>query len=409
MTPVRAVSIVGSTGSIGLQALDVVAAARRRLSGRRARRQPLGRRARPPGRRVPPGGRRHRGRSAGGRARRGGPARRRGARRHRGPRLARRNRRRRAQRRRRLRRARGHRRRARAPAGGSRSPTRSRSSPGRRSSQAVRASAGSGDHPGRLRALRDPPVPRRAALAALAPGPGRPAGRHRRRTSPGSFSRRAAGRSAGVTADELAAVTVADALAHPTWQMGPKITIDSSTLMNKGLEVIEAHELFGVDYDRIEVVVHPQSIVHSMVEFCDGATIAQLSQPDMRLPIGYALGVPGAAGRTPYGSDRLARVAAASTSRRPTPRPSPASALAVRGRARRGQRAGVAERGERGRGRGVPRRADPLGGDRRGRRRTTSPLTSRPSSSTSTTCWPPTPRRARRRAPGASAREDRSV
>jgi 1-deoxy-D-xylulose-5-phosphate reductoisomerase len=96
----------------------------------------------------------------------------------------------------------------------------------------------------------------------------------------------------GRGADELAAVTVDDALAHPTWQMGPKITVDSSTLMNKGLEVIEAHELFGVDYDRIEVVVHPQSVVHSMVEFCDGATIAQLSQPDMRLPIGYALAYP---------------------------------------------------------------------------------------------------------------------
>ena len=74
--------------------------------------------------------------------------------------------------------------------------------------------------------------------------------------------------------------------------MGPKITIDSSTLMNKGLEVIEAHELFGTPYDRIEVVVHPQSVVHSMVEFTDGSTIAQLSMPDMRLPIGYALGYP---------------------------------------------------------------------------------------------------------------------
>jgi 1-deoxy-D-xylulose-5-phosphate reductoisomerase len=96
----------------------------------------------------------------------------------------------------------------------------------------------------------------------------------------------------GRRADDLADVTVADALAHPTWSMGPKITIDSSTLMNKGLEVIEAHELFGVDYDRIEVVVHPQSVVHSMVEFTDGSTIAQLSQPDMRLPIGYALAYP---------------------------------------------------------------------------------------------------------------------
>jgi 1-deoxy-D-xylulose-5-phosphate reductoisomerase len=96
----------------------------------------------------------------------------------------------------------------------------------------------------------------------------------------------------GRTRAELAQVTVADALAHPTWTMGPKITIDSSTLMNKGLEVIEAHELFGVDFDRIEVVVHPQSVVHGMVEFTDGATIAQLSMPDMRLPIGLALGAP---------------------------------------------------------------------------------------------------------------------
>jgi 1-deoxy-D-xylulose-5-phosphate reductoisomerase len=74
--------------------------------------------------------------------------------------------------------------------------------------------------------------------------------------------------------------------------MGPKITVDSSTLMNKGLEVIEAHELFGIGYDDIDVVVHPQSIVHSMVEYRDGATIAQLSAPDMRLPIAYALGWP---------------------------------------------------------------------------------------------------------------------
>jgi 1-deoxy-D-xylulose-5-phosphate reductoisomerase len=96
----------------------------------------------------------------------------------------------------------------------------------------------------------------------------------------------------GRTAAQLADVSVEEALAHPTWAMGPKITVDSSTLMNKGLEVIEAHELFGVDYDRIEVLVHPQSIVHSMVEFTDGATVAQLSQPDMRLPIAYALAYP---------------------------------------------------------------------------------------------------------------------
>jgi len=93
----------------------------------------------------------------------------------------------------------------------------------------------------------------------------------------------------GRTRADLASVTIDDALAHPTWSMGPKITIDSSTLMNKGLEVIEANELFGVGYDRIEVVVHPQSIVHSMVEYSDGATIAQLSMPDMRLCIAYAI------------------------------------------------------------------------------------------------------------------------
>jgi 1-deoxy-D-xylulose-5-phosphate reductoisomerase len=96
----------------------------------------------------------------------------------------------------------------------------------------------------------------------------------------------------GMSAADLASVTIEQALTHPTWSMGPKITVDSSTLMNKGLEVIEAHELFGVPYDAIDVVVHPQSIVHSMVEFIDGAAVAQLSMPDMRLPIGYALAYP---------------------------------------------------------------------------------------------------------------------
>jgi 1-deoxy-D-xylulose-5-phosphate reductoisomerase len=105
----------------------------------------------------------------------------------------------------------------------------------------------------------------------------------------------------GWTADRLGSVSVADALAHPTWSMGPKITVDSSTLMNKGLEVIEAHELFGIDYDRIGIVVHPQSIVHSMVELRDGSTLAQLSSPDMRLPIGYALGWPDRAA-APFGA-----------------------------------------------------------------------------------------------------------
>jgi 1-deoxy-D-xylulose-5-phosphate reductoisomerase len=91
---------------------------------------------------------------------------------------------------------------------------------------------------------------------------------------------------------QLIEVTVEDALAHPRWTMGPKITIDSATLMNKGLEVIEAHYLFGLPYERIDVVVHPQSIVHSLVEFLDGSVKAQLGPTDMRLPIQYALTYP---------------------------------------------------------------------------------------------------------------------
>jgi 1-deoxy-D-xylulose-5-phosphate reductoisomerase len=91
---------------------------------------------------------------------------------------------------------------------------------------------------------------------------------------------------------DLADVTVAEALAHPTWDMGPMVTLNSATLINKGLELIEAHLLFGIPYDRIDVVVHPQSIVHSMVTFVDGATIAQAGPPDMRLPIGLALAWP---------------------------------------------------------------------------------------------------------------------
>jgi 1-deoxy-D-xylulose-5-phosphate reductoisomerase len=96
----------------------------------------------------------------------------------------------------------------------------------------------------------------------------------------------------GRAADDLADVTVADALAHPTWDMGPVVTINSATLVNKGLELIEAHMLFGIPYADIDVVVHPQSIVHSMVTFADGATIAQASPPDMRLPIALALAWP---------------------------------------------------------------------------------------------------------------------
>src|SRR6202023_2151282 len=93
----------------------------------------------------------------------------------------------------------------------------------------------------------------------------------------------------GYTRGQLAEETVEQALAHPTWAMGDKITIDSATLMNKGLEVIEARHLFAMPYERIDVLVHPQSIVHGMVTLCDGAVLAHLGCPDMRVPIAYAL------------------------------------------------------------------------------------------------------------------------
>jgi len=96
----------------------------------------------------------------------------------------------------------------------------------------------------------------------------------------------------GRTRDELTAVTPEEALAHPTWRMGPKITIDSATLANKGLELIEAHFLFGMPYERIEVVLQPTSLVHSLVRFRDGAALAHLGYPDMRVPISYALTYP---------------------------------------------------------------------------------------------------------------------
>ena len=112
----------------------------------------------------------------------------------------------------------------------------------------------------------------------------------------------------GRTRAELADVTAEQAMAHPTWDMGPVITINSATLVNKGLEVVEAHLLFGTPYDALDVVVHPQSVVHSMVEFVDGSTLAQASPPDMRLPIALALGWPDRLPRPAYGLDWTAAV-----------------------------------------------------------------------------------------------------
>ncbi len=105
------------------------------------------------------------------------------------------------------------------------------------------------------------------------------------------------------TADDLESVTVEEALAHPTWSMGPKITIDSATLANKGLELIEAHYLFGLDYDRIEVVVHPTSVVHALVRLRDGSALAHVGYPDMRVPISFALTYPERRGTSVPGLD----------------------------------------------------------------------------------------------------------
>ena len=104
------------------------------------------------------------------------------------------------------------------------------------------------------------------------------------------------------SADRIQSATVQEALGHPTWRMGKKITIDCATMMNKGLELIEAHHLFAMAPDRIDIVVHPESTIHSMVEFCDGSVIAQLGVPDMRAAIGYAMGYPA---RVPFGGARL--------------------------------------------------------------------------------------------------------
>ena len=190
--------------------------------------------------------------------------------------------------------------------------------------------------------------------------------------------------------DRLEAVTVADALAHPTWSMGPKITIDSSTLMNKGLEVIEAHELFGIGYDRIDIVVHPQSIVHSMVELRDGSTLAQLSNPDMRLPIGYALGWPDRVA-TPFGALDWTQAQSLDL-RAARPVGLPLHRPGLRGRPPRRVRSGVAQRGQRGGRRGLPGQRPALGRHRRRGGRDHGGVDATTPWTRSTPCWRPTPR-----------------
>ena len=150
-------------------------------------------------------------------------------------------------------------------------------------------------------------------------------------------------------------MTVEQALAHPTWAMGGKITIDSATLMNKGLELIEAHHLFGTPYERIDVVVHPQSIVHALVHLCDGATLAHLGYPDMRVPIAYALHHPERVD-VPVRTLDLVELGAL-TFEAGRPRRLPLPAPGARGGGGRRHRAVRAQRRQRGGRARVPRRA----------------------------------------------------
>ena len=193
---------------------------------------------------------------------------------------------------------------------------------------------------------------------------------------------------------DLAGVSVEDALAHPTWKMGGRITIDSATLMNKGFEAIEAHHLFGVPYERIAVVVHPQSIVHSLIDLNDGATLAHLGYPDMRVPISYALHFPE---RADVDVPRLDLAAVGELSFEPPDLETFACLrLALRGGQGGGDRALRAQRRRRGRRRRLPRRADRVHRDRRGDRAGAGGDAGRSRSPTSTTSSPPT------RRPGAA-------
>ena len=166
----------------------------------------------------------------------------------------------------------------------------------------------------------------------------------------------------GRTTAELKQVTPADALKHPTWQMGRKITVDSATLMNKALELIEARWLFDLSVDQLAVVVHPESVVHSFVEFVDGSVMAQLSPPDMRLPIQLALVHPE---RVPGPAKRLDWANLANLSFEPADAETfPALALGFEVAGRGGSCGGGAQRGQRGRGRAISRQRPGVSGHR---------------------------------------------
>ena len=211
-----------------------------------------------------------------------------------------------------------------------------------------------------------------------------------------SCSPRRAGRSAAAIPRNSRGVTPAEACAHPNWSMGRKISVDSATMMNKGLEVIEAHWLFGVPPDRIEVVIHPQSVIHSLVEYVDGSVLAQLGHPDMRTPIAQALAYPARidAGVPPL--DLIARAgldfSAPDAARFPCLRPR------LRGARRGRHRAGGAERGQRSRGRRVSRRQRALHRHRLRLRRRAGAHPRACRCARSTTRWRPMRGRACRRA-----------
>ena len=166
--------------------------------------------------------------------------------------------------------------------------------------------------------------------------------------------------------DDLSGVSVDDALDHPTWKMGGRITIDSATLMNKGFEAIEAHHLFGVPYERIDVVVHPQSLIHSLIHLNDGSSLAHLGYPDMRVPISYALHFPE---RADVDVPQLDLAAVGSlTFEAPDPEHLRLPAPGAGGRRGGGDGALRAQRRRRGRRRRLPRRPDPVHGHPRGDR-----------------------------------------
>ena len=167
----------------------------------------------------------------------------------------------------------------------------------------------------------------------------------------------------GWSREQLQDVTPAQAVAHPKWSMGPKISVDSATLMNKGLEVIEAHHLFGLPADRIGVLVHPQSLVHSLVEFVDGSTLAQLGLPDMRTALAVGLGWPERIASGVAGLDLLQHGRLDFEAARPRCLPLPGPRL--RRTARRRHRSGGAERGQRSRGFSLSSGPDRLHGDSR--------------------------------------------